>query len=204
MGEERAVAHARAAGIRDPRVLDAVGAVDRRQFLPLESVGRAAVDAPIALPCSQTTSQPSLIALMVEALETEPTHRVLEIGTGYGFEAAILAQLVDQVWTIEWWPELADRARQNLIDAGVSNVHVFAGDGNAGLPDRAPFDGIVVAARCDVPPPLLVDQLAEGGRLVLPLGPEGAEQLLVMAKRDGQLVQVRRLGPVRFVPLVDH
>ncbi len=203
MSDGRLVARARTAGVRDRRVLDALGAVDRRRFVPLESVDGAAVDAPIPLPCSQTTSQPSLIALMVEALETTPTDRVLEIGTGYGFEAAVLARLVDQVWTIEWWPELADQARQNLSEAGVSNVHVLAGDGHLGLPDLAPFDGIIVAARCDVPPRRLGDQLTDTGRLVLPLGPEGAEQLVVMAKRaDGQLVAVRSLGRVRFVPLL--
>lgn len=202
--DEHFVDAARSAGVVDQRVLDALAAVDRSHFVPSDWRRSARRDAPVPLPCDQTTSQPSLIALMVEALELRPTDRVLEIGTGYGFEAAILAHLVDQVWTIEWWPELADEAARNLVAAGITNAHVVTGDGREGLPTHAPYDAIIVAARTDEIPPQLKHQLAVGGRLVAPLGPSGSEQCAVLTKdSDDAIPVVRTLGPVRFVPLLE-
>jgi protein-L-isoaspartate(D-aspartate) O-methyltransferase len=202
--DEHFVDAARSAGVADQRVLDALAAVDRNQFVPSDWRRSARRDVPVPLPCNQTTSQPSLVALMVEALEPRPSDRVLEIGTGYGFEAAILAQVVDQVWTVEWWPELAEQAARNLAAAGITNAHVVTGDGSEGLPSHAPYDAIVIAARADAIPAQLQRQLAIGGRLVAPLGPAGSEQCAVLTKEsNGVITVVRTLGPVRFVPLLE-
>jgi protein-L-isoaspartate(D-aspartate) O-methyltransferase len=209
------VAEARAAGVRDERVLAALGAVDRERFAPDDAGWRVTQDAPVPLPCDQTTSQPSLIALMVEALALSPGARVLEVGTGYGFEAAVLAGLAAEVWTVERWAELADEAQERL--AAYPHVHVVTADGSDGLPEHAPYDGIVVAARCPEVPAALMAQLAPGGRLVAPVGREGREHCLVLlraARGDGEPEDAARscapgevrvvadLGPVRFVPLV--
>jgi protein-L-isoaspartate(D-aspartate) O-methyltransferase len=195
------VREARAAGVTDEAVLAALGAVPRERFVPQGS-SRSGEDAPVPLPCGQTTSQPSLIALMVEAAAPGPDARVLEIGTGYGFEAAVLSHVAAEVWTVEWWPELAAQARRNL--APYDNVHVRVGDGRLGLPEHAPYDAIVVAARCDEVPEALAEQLRPGGRIVAPVGPEGLERCLVL-QRDGAggLQQVGDLGRVRFVPLLE-
>jgi protein-L-isoaspartate(D-aspartate) O-methyltransferase len=202
--DEHFIDAARTAGVRSQRVLDALAAVDRSKFVPHDERRRAHRDAPVPLPRGQTTSQPSLIALMVEALDLRPTDRVLEVGTGYGFEAAVLAQLVDEVWTIEWWAELADEAARNLAMAGITNAHVVTGDGREGLPAYAPYDAIVVAARSDEVPAPLLHQLARGGRLVAPLGPAASERCLVLTKdSDDAISVVRTLGPVRFVPLLN-
>jgi protein-L-isoaspartate(D-aspartate) O-methyltransferase len=203
------VVEARAAGVRDERVLAALAAVDRARFAPSDAGRRVGLDAPVPLPCEQTTSQPSLIALMVEALALGPGARVLEVGTGYGFEAAVLAELTGPtggVWTVERWDPLAAEARVRL--AAYPWVHVVAGDGSGGLPEHAPYDGIVVAARCSEVPAALVAQLDPGGRLVAPIGAEGREHCLVLRRTtegidDEPRAQViADLGPVRFVPLV--
>jgi protein-L-isoaspartate(D-aspartate) O-methyltransferase len=203
------VAEARAAGVRDERVLAALAAVDRTRFAPSDAGLRVERDAPVPLPCEQTTSQPSLIALMVEALGVGPGARVLEVGTGYGFEAAVLAEVTGPtgaVWTMERWEPLAAEARARLAE--YPWVHVVAGDGSGGLPEEAPYDGIVVAARCPDVPTELVAQLVPVGRLVAPIGPEGREHCLVLRRTtegsdDEPRAQViADLGPVRFVPLV--
>ncbi len=195
------VDHARRLGVRDEAVLAALAAVPRERFVPPGS--DAGPDRPVALPYGQTTSQPSLVALMVDALGIGPSARVLEIGTGYGYQAAILGRLAGEVWTVERWPELAEAARTNLAAAGATNVHVVAGDGTDGLAAHAPFDGIVVAARAEEVSAVLASQLAPGGRLVLPLGPAGAERAVVLGRtHDGALRVERDLGEVRFVPLV--
>ena len=169
-------------------LLDALDAVPRERFLPLGQRHRADLDAALPLAHGQTTSQPSLIAQMVEALALVPESRVLEIGTGHGYEAAILSHLVAEVWTVEYVVQLADTAREILLDLGADNVHVVAGDGRLGLPEHAPYDGILVAAQCETLPPALVEQLAVGGRLVAPVGDRRAQRCVVLHRRlDGGL-----------------
>jgi protein-L-isoaspartate(D-aspartate) O-methyltransferase len=196
------VAAARAMGVRDPRVIDAVGRVRREMFVPPLSAGLADYDEPIPIPHGVTTSQPSLVAAMVEALALQGDENVLEIGTGYGYETALLAHLSRTVWSIEWWDDLAAAAQDNLARAGVTNVTVVTGDGGEGLPDHAPYDAIVVTAAAPTVPPPLVEQLADGGRLVQPVGRGGAELVRLFVKRDGTLTRERDLVPARFVPLV--
>jgi protein-L-isoaspartate(D-aspartate) O-methyltransferase len=196
------VTAARRAGVRDQRVLDALAAVPRARFVPEGARAEADLDHPVRIDEGQTTSQPSLIAEMLAALELTGTERVLEVGTGYGYEPALLAHLAAEVHTIERFPALADHARENLAACGLDRVHVVTGDGTRGLPDHAPFDGIVVAAAAADLPPALAEQLAEGGRLVAPLGRSGHQEAVVFQRRSGELVEVRRLAGVRFVPLV--
>lgn len=185
-------------------MLAAFAAVPRRLFAP-DDASAVNSDAPIRLPCDQTTSQPSLIALMLEALELEPSDRVLEIGTGFGYEAALLSRLAAEVWTIEWWPELAAAAQRNLEQYGADSVHVRSGDGRLGLPEHAPYDAIVVAAQAMQIPEALEHQLRGGGRLVAPIGQRGAERCLVFEKEaSGDMRLVSDLGLVRFVPLLGH
>jgi protein-L-isoaspartate(D-aspartate) O-methyltransferase len=193
---------ARASGVRDQRVLDALTAVSRAAYVPADSVGEADRDRPIPIPGGQVTTQPSLVAAMVEALALDGDERVLEIGAGLGYEAAVLARLAQEVWTLERRPELAAAAAANLAAQGVANVHVVVGDGSEGLPDEAPFDAIVVAAAFPVVPAPLVTQLAEGGRLVQPIGPGGAEDVTLF-RRDvsGRLVRERSITGAYFVPL---
>ena len=191
------------AGVTDRRVLDAVGAVPRSVFLPGDQVRNAGLDIALPLPCAQTTSQPSLVAQMVEALELTPRSRVLEIGTGHGYEAAILSRLAAEVWTVEYVAELAHSARAILRGLDVVNVQIVCGDGRLGLPEHAPYDAIVVAAQCERVPAPLLEQLAVGGRLVAPVGGTGSQRCVVLRRRDEHTVdEVDDLGGVRFVPLV--
>jgi protein-L-isoaspartate(D-aspartate) O-methyltransferase len=196
-------AAAERSGVTDDRLLEALAAVPRERFLPLAQRHRADLDTALPLPHGQTTSQPSLIAEMVEALALTPRARVLEIGTGHGYEAAVLAHLAAEVWTVDCVVALADTAREILLDLGVDNVHVVAGDGRLGLPEHAPYDGILIAAQCESVPPALVEQLAVDGRLVAPVGGRSAQRCLVLHRRpDGEIEQIDDLGGVRFVPLV--
>jgi len=192
----------RAEGIRDRRVLAAFRAVPRAEFVPPAAAGRAYVDVPIRIPHGQVTTQPSLIAAMVAALELSGSERVLEVGTGLGFQTAILAMLARQVVSIERFPALAAQARTNLAAAGLSQVTVVVGDGTLGVPEHAPYQAIVVAAASPRIPPPLVEQLAPGGRLVHPVGPGGHEQVTAFHQEADRLVADARLTPARFVPLV--
>jgi protein-L-isoaspartate(D-aspartate) O-methyltransferase len=183
----RAVA---AAGVRDERILQAMRDVPRAGFVPPEFASRAYRDAPVPIPHGQVTTQPSLIAQMIAALNLTGDEQVLEIGTGYGYQTALLARLARFVWSVERWPDLAETARANLARQGVTNVEVVAGDGTLGLPDHAPFDAIVVAAAFPEVPPPLVAQLTVGGRLVQPIGPGGAEEV-VLFEKDARGLQRR-------------
>ncbi|HEX2030780.1 MAG TPA: protein-L-isoaspartate O-methyltransferase, partial [Actinomycetota bacterium] len=162
----------------------------------------AARDRPIPIARGQVTTQPSLIGQMVAALHMSGGERVLEVGTGLGFQTAILAVLAGEVYSVERFPDLAEAARSNLAAAGIHGATVVVGDGTAGLPDRAPFDAIVVAAAAPAVPPPLAEQLAEGGRLVQPLGPGGDDLVTVFRKEAGALVRERLVVPAHFVPLV--
>lgn len=192
----------RRAGVRDPRVLDAMRLVRRAAFVPDEWAAQAEVDEPIPIPHGQVTTQPSLVARMVEALKLTGTERVLEVGTGLGYQTAILAALAREVHSIECWPDLAARARRNLRAAGVRNALVVAGDGTRGFPGRVRYEAIIVAAAERTVSPLLADQLAEGGRLVQPIGPGGNDVVTRFRKRGGRLVKDADVTGARFVPLV--
>ncbi len=187
-------------GLRDPRLLAALRTVPRHRFVPPEELDWAYSDGPLPIGHGQTISQPYIVALMTDLLHLLPTSRVLEVGTGSGYQAAILGKMAAEVHTIEVIPELARQAEKTLAELGFTNVQVHLGDGSLGWPEAAPYDGILVAAAApDVPPPLL-DQLAEGGRLVLPVGSRGFQELQVWERRGGKLHCERGI-PVAFVPL---
>lgn len=194
-------AQLRARGIRDERVLAAMGKVPREEFIANEDGDNAYGDYPLPIGAGQTISQPYIVASMVEALELRPQDRVLEVGTGTGYQAAILGELAAEVWTIERHAELADKAREILQRLGYANVHVVTGDGSLGLEEQAPFDKILVAAAAPRVPEKLVAQLADGGRLVVPVGSRAEQQVLVVRKMGEQTVVTPREG-CRFVPLV--
>ena len=191
----------RGRGIRDERVLTAMGRVPRERFVAPEYAWDAYADGPLPIGSGQTVSQPYMVAAMVEALEVRPSDRVLEVGTGTGYEAAVLAELAGEVWTIERHGELAEEARHFLSELGYSNVHIVCGDGSLGLPQQAPFNKIVVAAGAPQAPPSLIAQLAEGGTLVVPVGNRFEQQLQVMRKIAGEIITTRHVLCC-FVPLV--
>ncbi|MFO8098316.1 MAG: protein-L-isoaspartate(D-aspartate) O-methyltransferase [Salinibacter sp.] len=188
-------------GVSDEDVLSAMRAVPRHRLVPDRLADLAYTDRPLPIGHEQTISQPYIVALMTAAAQPDSTDRVLEVGTGSGYQAAVLAEIVDSVYTIEIVPELARTARTRLDSLGYDNVTVRTGDGYAGWPDRAPFDAIVVTAAPDQIPPPLIDQLAPGGRMVLPVGPTDAVQrLTLVTKNEDGSVTRERLMPVRFVP----
>lgn len=187
-------------GIRSPRVLQAMERVPRHAFLPAELAARAYSDAPLSIGEGQTISQPYMVAAMTEALELEGTERVLEVGSGSGYQAAILAELALEVVTIEARHALAETARRRLAELGYKNVRVESGDGSLGWPDAAPYDAILVAAAAPrVPPPLLAE-LREGGRMIIPVG-KSDHQILMRIRKRGGLALEERLFPCQFVPL---
>jgi protein-L-isoaspartate(D-aspartate) O-methyltransferase len=187
-------------GVTDPRVLDAMRAVPRERFVPPELASRAYEDNPLPIGEGQTISQPYIVAYMTELLEVAPEHRVLEIGTGSGYQAAVLAHLARAVYTIEIVPSLAQQAATVLSELNYGNVHVRQGDGYRGWPEEAPFDRIMVtAAPAEVPQPL-IDQLAVGGRLVVPVGGQDETQWMTVVEKTGEGLVERRTIAVRFVP----
>jgi protein-L-isoaspartate(D-aspartate) O-methyltransferase len=189
----------RARGVKDARVLTAMTTVPRHRFVRPPDVDLAYGDYPIDIGFSQTISQPYIVAYMTEALALQPSDKVLEIGTGSGYQAAILGQLVREVYTIEIVTELAQRSTALLAELGYENIHVRAGDGYLGWPEQAPFDAVIVTAAPDHVPQPLVDQLAVGGRLVIPVG-RGDQDLIIYTRTKNGLHEESRL-PVRFVPL---
>ena len=187
-------------GITDAQVLRAMDEVPRDFFVDPDYAKQAFADHALPIACGQTISQPYVVAYMTEELQVGPTHSVLEIGTGSGYQAAILGELAAEVYTIEIVPELADRARTALEAAGYRNVHVRHGNGYLGWPEAAPFDRIIVTAAPDHVPPTLVAQLKPGGRLVIPVGTLFQELMVVQKKADGSTAN-EQIVPVRFVPL---
>ncbi len=195
------VAASRAAGVRDARLLEAIGAVPRAGFVPPDLIAYAHRDSPLPIPHGQVTTQPSLVAQMVEALELASSDRVLEIGTGFGWQTALLARLAGEVWSVERWEDIARTARANLERHGVENATVVVGDGSLGLHEHAPYDAILIAAAFPQVPATLAEQLAEGGRLVQPVGPGGADDVLLFEKRGGLIERSRFVTGAHFVRL---
>ena len=191
----------RGRGIRDPRLLAAMGKVPREEFISVEDLIDAYGDHPLPIGAGQTVSQPYIVAAMVEALDLRPSDRVLEVGTGTGYEAAVLAELAAEIWTIERHEELAVKAREILARLGYGNAHVVHGDGTLGLPEQAPFDKILVAAAAPQIPESLIAQLADGGRMVVPVGTRAEQQVHVVSKVGDEIV-VTTHEMCRFVPLV--
>ena len=188
-----------ARGVRDARVLAAMRSVPRHELVPKAARAHAYADYPLSIGHGQTISQPYIVALMTELLEPRGDDRVLEIGTGSGYQAAVLSSLVREVYSIEIVEPLAQRAASDLARLGYDNVTVIAGDGYRGLPDKAPFDAIIVTAAPPYVPQPLIDQLAAGGRLVVPVG-DRYQELQLLEKTDAG-VTVRKVLPVRFVPM---
>jgi len=189
------------AGVHDPRVLRALRQVPRAEFVPSDYVGRAYLDRPLPIPHGQVTTQPSLVAKMIEALGLTGSERVLEVGTGYGFQTALLAHLSVSVWSVERWSDVTDTARTNLASRGIPNVEVVVGDGTKGLPEHAPYDAILVSAAFPRVPTPLVEQLALGGRLVQPIGSGGAEMVMLFEKGPQGLTRRRAVIGAHFVRL---
>ena len=190
----------RSRGIKDPRVLDAMARVPRHLFVPDSQRDEAYGDFPLPIGHGQTISQPYIVAFMTQALDLRPTDRVLEIGTGSGYQAAVLGELVKDVYTIEIVEPLAERARATLSSLGYQNVHVRAGNGYLGWPEHAPFDRVMVTAAPDEVPPALIEQLAVGGLMAIPVGGAAFQELRILRKTDKGIETLETL-PVSFVPM---
>ena len=191
----------RARGIRDPRVLHAMARVPRHEFVPESYRSQAYEDHPIPIAEKQTISQPLIVAVALDALSLQPNDIVLEIGTGSGYQTALLAELTRHVYSIERHPRLAEEAKQTLLRLGYQNATVVTGDGTQGLPQFAPYDATIVSAAAPQIPPPLFQQLKESGRMVIPVGPAEAQQLQLVRKTQGVPV-ITVLEPCRFVPLI--
>jgi protein-L-isoaspartate(D-aspartate) O-methyltransferase len=189
-------------GIDDERVLEAMGQMPREAFVPARQRHRAYADSALPIDAEQTISQPWIVAAICQALELRGSERVLEVGTGSGYSACVLAQLAAEVISIERHETLALQAREALASLAVTNVELAIGDGSRGLPERAPFEAIAVHATAPAPPPALVSQLAEGGRLVIPIASDDETDLLTLLRRRGDEIESKTIAPCRFVPLV--
>ncbi len=190
-----------ARGIKDRRVLEAMKDIPRHFFVPASLKERAYDDTPLAIGEGQTISQPYMVALMTELLNLKGDEKVLEVGTGSGYQAAILARLARFVYTVERIPRLASEAKKRLEDLGITNVEVVVGDGSRGLPQHSPYQGIIVTAGAPRVPNVLIEQLAEGGRLVIPVGSSSLQILTVVEKKEDEVI-TREEGSCIFVPLV--
>ncbi|MCB6176922.1 protein-L-isoaspartate(D-aspartate) O-methyltransferase [Rhodobacter sp. Har01] len=193
----------RSHGVTDPRVLTAMEKVDRGRFVRGIFAERAYEDMPLPIACGQTISQPSVVGLMTQALNVGPRDTVLEVGTGSGYQAAVLAQLARRVYTVDRWRRLVREASTLFRDLGLVNVTCMTADGSFGLPDQAPFDRILVTAAAEDPPGPLLQQLKPGGIMVLPVGQSDAVQHLIKVTRGDRGYDYEELRPVRFVPLVE-
>lgn len=193
--------HIKPRGISDKRTLEAMRSVERHKMVPEPLVPYAYEDRPLPIGNDQTISQPFMVAFMTQAIRPKPGMKVLEIGTGSGYQAAVLAEIVDEVYTIETVEELAESAKKKLREMGYDNIHFKVGDGYHGWEEHAPFDAIIVTAAPESIPPRLLEQLKEGGRMVIPVGPTSASQTLrlVQKKKNGKIT-TENLLPVRFVP----
>lgn len=191
----------RARGVRDPAVLRAMEQVPRHEFVPFQYREQAYADHPLPIGYDQTISQPYIVSLMTELLQPGPEDRVLEVGTGCGYQTAILAEIVQEVYSVEIVPELAELAARRLAELGYHKAHVRCGDGYHGWPEHAPYVGIMVTAAAPEVPPPLVEQLAEGGRMVIPVGKRlGFQELWLLTKIESR-IQRKNYGGVLFVPL---
>jgi protein-L-isoaspartate(D-aspartate) O-methyltransferase len=190
-----------ARGVKDERVLAAMREIPRHLFVPSSYREAAYNDSPLPIGKGQTISQPYIVAVMTELLTVRPDDRVLEIGSGSGYQAAILGRLAQSVITIERIPEVAELARTNLAGIGITNVTVVTGNGTIGYPDQAPYDAILITAATPSVPPPLIEQLAEGGRLVAPVGSRDLQELVRLTKKEGQTIR-ELFGGVVFVPLL--
>ena len=189
-----------ARGISDPATLEAMRTVPRHEFLPMRLRGEAYMDYPLPIGHGQTISQPFIVAFMTEAIRPQPGEKILEIGAGSGYQAAVLAQMGADVYTVEIVEPLAEMARQTLERLGFKNAHVRHGDGFRGWPEHAPFDAIIVTCAPDKIPPDLVAQLRDGGRMIIPVG-GGMEQELILLRKEGGKIEKQSVLPVRFVPM---
>lgn len=186
----------------DDRVLDIMGDVPRHEFVPSNIQEVAYLDSPLPIGFEKTTSQPFIVALMTHLLDLQPSDHILEVGTGLGYQAAILARLVDTVYSVEIIEELAREAEQNLVQLDYENIRLGVGDGSAGWSEHAPFDKVLVTAAPELIPPTLLGQLKAGGRMVIPAGIEDAQQLMLVEKGDDGLLSTQDVLRVRFSPLV--
>ena len=191
-------------GVCDPRVLEAMRTVPRHRFVARSLAGDAYKDHPLPISAGQTISQPYIVALMAEAAAIGPDDKVLEVGTGSGYGAAVLAELAGSVVSVERHRKLADAATRALADLGYATATVVCADGTQGHPQNAPYNAVVVTAATSHIPPALVDQLADGGRLVIPVGPPSLSQNLTLITRAGNQTTAKQFCPVRFVPLVEE
>ncbi len=198
---QRLVAELRREGVHDERVLAAIGAVPREEFVPPEHRPLAYRNAPLPIGAGQTISQPLVVGLMTQALALTGTERVLEVGTGSGYQAAVLSRLAAEIISVERFPELAERARAVLARLGCANVTVHVSNGSLGWPAGAPYGAIMVTAGAPEVPEALVAQLGAGSRLVIPVGDRASQELVLVTRQDAA-TRTQRLGPVRFVPLV--
>mgnify|MGYP000106117852 CR=1 FL=1 len=193
----------RSKGVTDTRVLTAMERIDRGDFVRGLFSGRAYEDMPLPISCGQTISQPSVVALMTQALNVQPRDKVLEVGTGSGYQAAILSQLARRVYTVERYRRLVRDAQKTFEKLGLTNVTAIAADGSHGLPEQAPFDRIIVTAAAEDPPGPLLAQLREGGIMVVPVGQSDAVQSLIKVTRTPDGFEYQELRQVRFVPLLE-